>query len=219
MIIIFFFLTVIIVITYPIIGYKIFKAIQRKNKRQLKRLLGILTILILLPGFFWRILPGSDFLWRPIEKIQENKYHKELTGFEFHNGPLIYEYETRRDFNGDGYSIWIYELEEDASKYFKNPNTDFFVKYPKTNLRNDWQVEFWKKTPFQKNEQKFIDFAHSPLNTLEFELEDLLNEEGNYYGYEYYMHDFGDKTIFVGNIDFYIICPDRKLIVKINHNT
>lgn len=85
-------------------------------------------------------------------------------------------------------------------------------------FRYHWQAEFWKKTPFKKSEQKFLDFAHSSLDTLDFELEDLLNEKGNYYGYEYYIHNFGEREL-VADIDFYIICPNRKIMVKINHNT
>ncbi len=179
----------------------------------------MLIVLILIPGFFWRILPGSDFFWKPIEKIQEKNYNLELTGFEFNDGKLVYIDESERSFNGDGYSIWIYEIDEKTAKYFKNPNDEFFSKYPNTELRSNWKSEFWKKTPFDQKEQQFFNFAHSSLDKLKFELEDLLIEKGNYYAYEYYMHNFSDENIFIGNIDFYIICPNRKIIVKINHNT
>ena len=219
MILLFLFLTLIILILYPIIGFKIYKSIRNKDKRKLYRLSAILLILIIIPGFFLRILPGSDLVWRPIEKVQEKSYNTELTGFEFNFGESIYKYESNRDFNGDGYSIWIYEIDDKTANYFKKPNADFFTNYPNSDFRNKWETEYWKKTPFDKEEQKFLDFAHSELDELEFELEDLLNEKGNYYAYEYYMHDFSDETVYVGNIDFYIICPNRKLIVKINHNT
>ena len=218
MILIILFLILVLLISYPIIFYKIFKAFRKKDKRKLYRLSALLLILILIPGFFFKILPGSDFFWQPIEKVQEKNYNEELTGLEFNDGKLIYEYETERFFNGDGYSIWIYELDEKTADYFKNPEPKFFTDYPTTDLRNHWQAEFWKKTPFDKTEQKFLDFAHSSLDTLDFELEDLLNEKGNYYGYEYYIHNFGEREL-VGDIDFYIICPNRKIIVKINHNT
>lgn len=196
-----------------------FKAFRNKNKPKFYRLSIILLILILIPGVFWRIIPGSDLVWRPIEKVQEKTYNKELTGFEFNFGESIYKYESQRDFNGDGYSIWIYKIDDQTVEYFKNPKEEFFNQYPQTELRSHWQSEFWKSTPFNKEEQKFFDFAHSELNELEFELEDLLNEKGNYYAYEYYIHDFGEDRVYVGNIDFYILCPNRKLIVKINHNT
>ena len=208
-----------LLISYPIIVYRIFKAIIKKNKRKAFILSTLLLILILVPGFYLRILPGSNIFWKPVEKVQEKDYNEELTGFEFNNGKLIYEYESERSFNEDGYSIWIYELDEKTSKYFKNPNANFFTEYPSTEIRNHWQTEFWKETPFKESEQKFLDFAHSSLDELDFELEDLLKEKGNYYSYQYYLHNFDNYESIVGNIDFYIICPDRKLIVKINRNT
>lgn len=207
------------VIFYPIIGFKMFKAIRNDNRPKLYRLSVMLVILILLPGFYWRILPGSELIWKPIEKIQEKKYNRELTGIEFNDGDLVYEYKTQRAFNGDGYSIWIYKIDDQTAEYFKNPKEEFFNKHPKTKLRSDWESEFWKRTPFDKKEQKFFDFAHSELNELNFELEDLLYENGNYYAYEYYVHNLGKLKYITGNIDFYILCPNRKLIVKINHNT
>jgi hypothetical protein len=166
-----------------------------------------------------KILPGSEFFWKPIDNAQERNYNVDLTGFEFNYGELIYEYESKRDFNGDGYSIWIYKIDDKTSEYFKSPSNEFFTKYPLIGIRSDWELELWKRTPFDIEEQKFLDFAHSSLDELDFELEDLLNEKGNYYAYKYYMHNFSSGTVYVGNIDFYIICPIRKLIVKINHNT
>ncbi|WP_425077844.1 hypothetical protein [Psychroserpens sp. S379A] len=218
MLLIFLIIVLSLLTSYLVIGYRIFKAIRRKDKRKAYQLSLLLTLLILIPGFYLRILPGSNFFWKPIELAKEKNYNVELTGFEFNDGDLIYVYESERFFNGDGYSIWIYKIDEQTAEYFKNPNEEFFSKHPQTELRSHWIPEFWKKTPFDKKEQKFLDFAHSTLDELDFELEDLLNEKGNYYAYEYFIHDF-TKSEVVANIDFYIICPNRKFIVKINHNT
>ncbi len=207
-------LTFIIVLTYPIWALKMYRALRAKNKPKFYKFSIILIVLILIPGFYWKLLPGSNLFWNPIEKAEERNYNVELTGFEFNDGELIYEYETERAFNGDGYSIWIYKIDDQTVEYFKNPKEEFFTKHPSTELRSQWETEFWKKTPFDKQEKKFLDFAHTTLEKLEFELEDLLYEKGNYYAYKYYMHSYG-----IGNIDFYIICPNRKIIVQINHNT
>lgn len=212
-------LVLLVLSPYFIIGYETFKAFRRKEKGKAYKLLILLLVLILVPGFYLRILPGSHFFWKPIEKAEERNYNLELTGFEFNNEDLIYKYESERFFNGDGYSICIYKIDDATAKYFKMPNDEFFIKYPKTSLRNHWKSVFWKSTPFNPNEQKFLDFAHSPLKELDYELEDLLNEEGNYYGYQYYLHNYNKDKSTIGNIDFYIISPSRKLIVKINHNT
>ncbi len=219
MILIILFATLVLIISYSIIGYKIYKAFRKNDKRKLYTLTTFLIILILVPGFFLKILSSSDFFLEPVEIVQEKNYNQQLTGFNFNDGEKIYEFETERSFNGDGYSIWIYKIDDSTANYFKNPNSEFFVKYPKTEFKNHWKSELWKKTPFDKKEQEFLDFAYTKLDKLDFELEDLLNEEGNYYSYEYFMHDFNDGTVLIGDIEFYIICPERKIIVKINHNT
>ncbi len=219
MILTFLLLSLVFLISYPIIGFKVIKAFREKDKRKLHRNSALLLILFLVSGFYWRLLPGSDFVWIPIEKIREKNYNFETTGYKFNKGKSIYISESVRAFNGDGYSIWIYEIDNSTASYFKNPNDAFFSKHPRTELRSHWESEFWKKTPFDQAEQMFLDFAYSSLDDLEFELDDILNEEGNYYGYEYFMHDFNDSTAYVGDIDFYVICPKRKIIVIINHNT
>ncbi len=210
---------VVLSIPYLVLGYLVAKSFRRKQKKNTTIYLVILLALIILPGFYFRLIPGSDLLWKPIDRIQERKYNQELTGFEFNDGKLIYKYESERAFNGDGYSIWIYKIDDKTSEYFKSPPDQFFTQHPSTKIRSHWKPEFWKRTPFDKKEQKFLNFAHCSLDELDFELEDLLNENGNYYSYEYYMHNFSEGTAYVGNIDFYIICPKRKLMVRINHNT
>ena len=87
-----------------------------------------------------RINWGTNLFWNPIEKAEERNYNVELTGFEFNDGELIYEYETERAFNGDGYSIWIYKLDNETAHYFKNPKEEFFTKYPSMELRSHWML-------------------------------------------------------------------------------
>ena len=130
MILLFLFATFLMLISYPIIGFKLLKAFRNKNKKRLYQLFGLLFLLILISGFIWKVLPGSNVIWYPIEKVQEKNYNKELTGFAFNFGKLRYKNESERAFNGDGYSIWIYEIDENTATYFKNPKEEFFSKYP-----------------------------------------------------------------------------------------
>lgn len=212
------FLLFLVSIPFLILAYGIVRGIRKKNKKHVIVLSSVLLALILIPGYFLRILPGSNFLWKPYDRYQERQHNFQLTGFEFNEGISIYKYETERAFNGDGYSIWINKINDETVEYFKNPSTDFFKQYPSKSIRSDWQHEVWKRTPFNKEEKKFLDFAHHSLTELEFELEDLLNENGNYYSYQYKMLEPSDGKSMVWNIDFQIICPKRKMIVTINHN-
>ena len=88
--------------------YGIYKAIRRKNKKLLLILIGLFLALVLIPNYYFRIIPGTDFLYIPFDAIEERHYNFEITGHEFNLDKPIYEYETERAFNGDGYSIWVY---------------------------------------------------------------------------------------------------------------
>lgn len=208
------FLTWLIVLTYPIWAMAMYRALKANNKAKFYKFSIVLIILILIPGFYWKVLPGTSLFWGPIERVQDRSYNQELTGLDFEYGEKVYQSETERSFHGDGYSIWIYKLDPNAAEYFKNPNSTFYTHHPDTEFRQEWRSEYWKKTPLKEKDKMFFQFAESSLSELDFELIDVLVEEGNYYAYEYKMHSYG-----IGNIDFFIICPERRLMVKINHNT
>lgn len=217
MIFIVFFL-ILISIPFIFLAYQIFRATRKRNRKNIIVFSSIFLALILIPGYYFKLLPGSDFLWKPIDERKEKKYNHEITGLEFNLENPIYEYETERDFNGDGYSIWIFKLDDISANYFLYPDDDFFSKFPNVKIRNHWESEFWKSTPILENENSFFSFANHQVEGMKFSLKELINEEGNYYAYQYYIHNYSGD-IRIGNIDFYIICPKRKLFIHINHNT
>ncbi len=83
-------------VSYPILGFVIIKAFVKKDKKKFYKISILLLITILIPGFLWRIIPGSDFLWKPFDIIQERKYNKQITGYEFTYEDVIYEYNSVR---------------------------------------------------------------------------------------------------------------------------
>lgn len=212
-------LFIFLLIAYPIIGYQLIKAFLNENKSKRNILFRWLIVTILVPGVFWRFLPGSNLIWTPIDNIYKKADNLELTGHKFIEGKKIYDHNTPRDFHGDGYSISIFEIDVNTAEYFKNPDETFFKKHPYRPFRKDWEYESWKKTPFESKEQTFLDFAYHDIENLNFTLNDLLNEKGNYYGYQYYLMKLSENRSHVMNIDFFIICPIRKIIVRINRNT
>lgn len=210
-------ITLIFFIAIPVVAVRLFRSVKGKQKRLTRILIISLALLILLPGIFWRWIPGSDFLMTPYDNYFESRNNESLTGYAFSNGENIYSYDSSRDFNGDGYSIWIYELEPNAVKYFKKPDKQFFSSYPQKGIRSDWQVSNWKRTPMDSVDLEYLNFASHPLPSLNYELTDLINERGNYYAFRYNKVRFSESTLLF-NIDFYIICPTRGIMVDINHN-
>lgn len=93
---------------------------------------------------------------------------------------------------------------------------DSLVEYP-TNwiLWEDWQKVNWQKTPYKEWDIDFVDFAFGRYwNNLD-EYEDLLTEEGNYFSYTYKLHPQWN----VWNIEFFILNPNKGILIYINSNT
>lgn len=69
----------------------------------------------------------------------------------------VYVHESLRAFNGDGYSIWVYELDEEVATIFLNPEKAFFTSYPiKADYREKWSTKHWESTPLKADEEKFL---------------------------------------------------------------
>lgn len=165
-----------------------------------------------------------SFFFRP-EK-PENTVRK-IFGGDFRTVNLIYSHESRRAFNGDGFSMLVFETGTDEYSLF-----DFWAKKlpgsvaPK-NGREDWSESAWNRVPVKPDEKKFTDLA---LNLYmppqdpkvpygEFLLqkksaEIMLLTPGNYYFYRYKSNQGR-----VLNVDFYIVDLLRKRLVFININT
>lgn len=209
------------VLAYSIIGSKLLINLIDKKKKEAKKNLKRGLILFLFSGFFFSILPGSNIFWWPFNRINELTYTNSILGKPIHLGTPVYEFESNPTFNGDGFSYAEYKLSENNASYFKSPKDNFFTDYPKKGIRDDWQIRTWTTTPLKETDQNAFNFIsvydmYSDYKVdSHYNLEEILKEEGNIYSYRYYLH----RDQHFGNIDFYIISPNKRLIILINHNT
>ena len=117
---------------------------------------------------------------------------------------------------GEGYSIDVFKFNDEIADYFKNPDEKLFEDYPKElEYRSNWELEKWKKTPVIESEQKYLETAtpyYGNWNEQKKEkmnfVRNLANKSGGLYAYN-------TKN---GDVDFFIIAPEEKLIIIINHN-
>lgn len=149
-----------------------------------------------------------------------------LSGIKF-DKIEIYSYHTKRAWNGDGYSIQIFEINEKTIKQFLDSKKNFLNPHLKLyDDRENWNKKNWKRSPLPKNEMIYSEFALTGLakqnsviygrnENIETFINTILNEKGNYYAYFYSLQSEGN----VGNIDFFIISPNRRLLIVINNNT
>ena len=122
--------------------------------RRRKRKLFYFQLVVLLLGLFYitwwlEVFPGSSW-------YHERKANEEITGKAF-TAKEVYVHESPRAFNGDGYSIWVYELDEETATAFLNPEKNFFKIYPiKADSREKWSTKHWDRTPLKTDEEKFL---------------------------------------------------------------
>jgi len=186
---------------------------RAKNWRKLKRMIvfpamGVLALLA--AGRF------SDFL----------AYRRELAGVFDTQVVMtrpIFEYDSERGFQGDGYSFAVYPLPESIRQRFEEANRRPFKGHPeRPGYRDHWKTHLWQEAPFDPALEKYLDFALSRLDAgnepgLEphfSKLRSALGKKRTWYAFFY--NDHGDSP---GDIDFFAVDLDSGTLYQINHNT
>ena len=138
-------------------------------------------------------------------------------------GPAIFEYDSDRSFNGDGYSFSAYDLPTKIRKRFESADDRLLTEDPRhPSYRNHWQFEHWREAPFDDRFKEHLDFALSsydsgkaPGLSLHFEaIRKALGRKGTYYALFYYKSDS-----YIGDIDLFIVDLVEGRLYSINHNT
>jgi hypothetical protein len=162
-----------------------------------------------------------------------------LVGRPFLLGSPVFAFDSERAFNGDGYSIYRYNLPASIAEGLQRPPETFFTTLPKKpSYRSEWKTKYWRRTPVDQSEQEFVQFA-APMGNFpngmrsepgfvelgdaarreaEF-LQQLLREEDNYYAYFYFMAGPWNGITWPGDIDFFVLSPRRRVLYVINNNT
>jgi len=203
-----FLILIAILIGFCIWIYRLIKLYKKGNRKSFWLQSSLLAIITVIVTWNLQIFP-----------LSKNFYIKEqtelLTGKSFWSWEL-YDYEEI-SVRGEGYTIDIFEFDDKMAEYFKNPDSDFFVKYPlELDYRENWNRNTWKKTPVLESEIEYLEHSTPHyggwkgkiVERMEF-VRKLAKKEGSFYAY----NNRGES-----NVDFFIICPNEKLIIMINHN-
>lgn len=148
--------------------------------------------------------------------------HHRIFGAKFDLGEPLFEYQSPRGFNGDGYSIRVYPLPDVVRQRFSAADRGLPQLPPTSFDRKDWQSQPWQAAPLAPEFEKHLAFTLALYD--QRQNQDLLNAfsairealagPSAYYAFRYYMH--GDHP---GNIDFYLVDLADGKIYLINHNT
>lgn len=180
---------------------KLFRLYRKGKKKSFAIQASILTALLILLTWKLQIFPLSKNFY-----IQGRT--TELTGKKFWSWEE-FDYEEI-SVRGEGYTLDIYKFSEDTAEYFKNPDKEFFDSFP----TKEFSDIRWTKTPVKVSEQEILEFMTPTYGGWKGDILDqqkfirqIANKPGSYYSY-------GDG----GSPNFYLIAPDKRLVILINHN-
>jgi hypothetical protein len=173
--------------------------------------------LVLIPLLGFGLFLGAN---AAVRHFSYREYLANLFDTKVALGKPVFAYDSERSFNGDGYSITIYELPEPIRQRFSSADERLLSEFPKRpGYRKHWQSESWRRTPFDERFGPQLSMAlNDPragdLKPQYTQIRETLSKEGSYYAFFY--KQFDDR---VADVDFFIIdLPGNRLYI-INHNT
>lgn len=152
-----------------------------------------------------------------------DRYLEGLFDTKVQLGNAVFEYDSERAFNGDGYSISVYELPSSIRARFESADERLLSEFPKhPSYRDHWSFERWRRSPFDEKFNDYLDFALSSYDarnaselTKHFDaIRGALKREGTFYAFFYYR-----PSGHVGDVDFFIIDLNGGRLYLINQNT
>lgn len=158
--------------------------------------------------------PLSNYL----DSVYEAEYLRAVYDTEVTLGKPVYKYDTGRAFNGDGYTIYVYELPPEIRKRFTAVDRRLLTQFPQVpESRLDWSVQYWTPSPFDARFNEYLDFAlssydlsvKSNLKPYFEAIRKALAGEDAYYAF------FARN----GDIDFFVVALAEGRLYEIYHNT
>jgi hypothetical protein len=131
----------------------------------------------------------------------------------------IYNYESERNFLGDGYSLTVYPLPKVIKDRFQKADKLLLTQYPKfPEYGEDWRTVKWHQSPIDSKYKSYLSFAilsaenaQGMKNHLQA-INSSLSRSGSFYSFVYrYPNSLGD-------IDFFVIDLQQDKIYHINSN-
>jgi len=176
----------------------LFRIYKKGNKKSFTIQFAIFAIVAIILTWNLQIFPFS-------KKFYIRKTTTELTGKTFWSSRQI----AYSEIDG-GYYLYIYKFSQETAEYFRNPDENFFTKFPpetKSDIR-------WTPTPIRAQDSTILEFVtpvYSGWKNKIIESQSLIRKiaetEGSYYSYKK-----------CGGTDFYLLSPKERLIILIYHN-
>lgn len=177
-------------------------------------------MLIVIPLFTLPLLLGIGAI---ADKIAYARYLHGLFDATSSFGKALFEYDSERGFQGDGYSFSVYPLPDSIRSRFQAADEKLMTSFPeRPGYRDQWETLPWRSAPFDPSLEQYLDFSLSSLDSRDqpglepwyLKLREALKEPEAFYAF---FHK--DRQGQVVNIDFFAIDLKSGLLYMINHNT
>jgi hypothetical protein len=144
-----------------------------------------------------------------------DRYFRDIYDAEGKYPEPIFKYTPERSFNGDGASLYVFELPDQVRLRFEKQDSRLLTEFPRRpHYRSDWKVVSWKEGPFDTSLEKYLEFALFATSEHTKEIQEALSRKGTFYSFFHYDHGTSP-----GNIDFFIVDLIGGRVYEINVNT
>lgn len=185
----------------------------RKNWRKVGYQIGVPMVVFL-------ILSGVTAM---DDHFALKRYYEGLFDSKADLGTALFKYDSEGGFNGDGYSISVYELPASVRTRFESADDKLLNQFPKKpGYRDRWATVSWREAPMENRFSQYLDFALSGLDSRSnpellnhFEsIRRAMSQPDTYYAFFHYDHGG-----YPANIDLLIVDLKEGRLYLINHNT
>lgn len=164
------------------------------------------------PAAYFAVLVGITAL---ANSGASDRYFRDTYDAEGNFTDPVYQYASQRSFNGDGASLYVFDLPEQVRLRFEKKDSRLLTEFPKRpHYRSHWNVATWREAPFDTSLEKYLDFALYASSEHSQEIRAALSRKGTFYSFFHYDH--GSSP---GNIDFFIVDLIGGRVYEINVNT
>lgn len=146
-----------------------------------------------------------------------------LYGKNFWIDPSYQGYHSEVDIHGDRYWIEVYAIPDSLAAFLKNPPANFTTDFPiDDDSQDDLKMARWRPTPVPAQDE-YLEFATAVYSgvtqtqdaaTARDILIRLAKQPGSWYAYHY-----RSSGSYVSDIDYWLVCPEERIMVWVTHFT
>ena len=190
----------------------IFNCVQKRWKRLSIKVAIPLVTLVTLVGITW-----------VLQTVDNRRYYRGLFDAKVSLRKPLFRYNSERSFQGDGYSISVFEMPARIRNRFESADDRLLSEFPKhPEYRDHWSFERWRGSPFDEKFTQYLDFALSSYdseNEPDLEAHFAAIRRALNGGKAYYSFSFHGTGWLPSDIDFFVVDLERNRLYLINHNT